>query len=80
MNNYDDPCVGCKFENTCELSNPAFCYGCVDEDNCKLQTYCEAGHPIQCNNGFELKRDYVDDEGLDEQTIKMIDELIEKQG
>lgn len=55
MKNY---CEGCEHQNTCETYKDCngcvdFCYGCKDYWNCPIMEYCDEGHPIQCNNGYE---------------------------
>lgn len=58
-------CLGCKYANQCEDENQInFCDDCKDCDECTIKTVtCEAGHYIECNNGFESK---YDDEDLGE--------------
>lgn len=48
-------CDGCKFSECCDLSNEInFCEDCADYSKCPIKTvWCDAGHAIECNNGFE---------------------------
>ena len=50
-------CYGCKFSECCELfNNIDFCEDCVHFEECPIKTvWCDAGHAIECNNGFEYK-------------------------
>jgi hypothetical protein len=53
-------CDCCEYANECELADGInFCNDCKDCDECTIRTVCcEAGHDIECNNGFEDKNDY----------------------
>lgn len=59
-----DYCSNCEYREDCELvDNINFCEDCKDYYSCGLcYIDCKAGHPIECNNGFELENDYGDDE------------------
>lgn len=61
MMNY---CDNCEYNNECELAGIInFCEDCKDCDCCSIRTeYCKAGHDIECNNGFEKKDCYCDEE------------------
>lgn len=49
-----DYCLNCEYRETCELAdNINFCEECKDCDTCTIKSCCEAGHDIECNNGFE---------------------------
>lgn len=50
-------CDGCKFSECCELTNEIdFCEDCANFEECSIKTvWCDAGHAIECNNGFEYK-------------------------
>lgn len=49
-------CPQCPHRNTCELvDNINFCEDCQDNDVCTIQSSCDAGHDVECNNGFEPK-------------------------
>lgn len=64
-------CDNCEYYDECELADGInFCDDCKDGDTCDLRyVFCEAGHDIECNNGFEDKNDYCfeDDEEDGEQ-------------
>lgn len=55
-------CDGCEYYDECEYAGMVnFCDDCKDGEGCGLRTVCcEAGHDIECNNGFEIKADYED--------------------
>ena len=50
-------CWGCEYIDNCELAEQInFCEDCKDYPNCGIcDSYCQAGHEIECNNGFEPK-------------------------
>ncbi len=50
-------CYCCDFADTCEIADLVnFCEDCIDYDDCSIcDTKCDAGHFIECNNGFEPK-------------------------
>ena len=53
-------CDMCKFKDSCELArNIMFCDDCAECDTCDIKCVeCEAGHYIECNNGWEEKDIY----------------------
>ena len=53
-------CDMCEFYGNCELAGQTmFCDDCKDYHNCSIKfVTCEAGHYIECNNGWEDKEDY----------------------
>ena len=61
-------CEDCKHRETCDIlaefhgSEIDFCDGCKDEYKCGIMLYCDDCHGIQCNNGYELKSLFEDDE------------------
>lgn len=56
----DNRCLNCEFSENCELFDAInFCEDCKDYHNCDIcYETCEAGHQIECNNGFEVKSEY----------------------
>lgn len=51
-----DYCLDCEYRESCELvDNINFCDDCADCIGCDIKTSCDAGHDIECNNGFEPK-------------------------
>ena len=59
-----DYCSICEFYDECELADGTnFCEDCADCDICTIKSeYCKAGHCVECNNGFELKSDCLEEE------------------
>lgn len=57
-------CNSCDFYEECDLAGDInFCEDCKDCETCTIKfNSCEAGHCIECNNGFEDKNDYCSDE------------------
>lgn len=58
-------CDTCEFADKCELANGInFCEDCKDCKDCSIKNcVCDAGHYIECNNGFEIEGDcYADDD------------------
>lgn len=55
-------CYCCDFADTCEIADLVnFCEDCIDYDDCSIcDTECNAGHFIECNNGFEPKEEFID--------------------
>lgn len=53
-------CDICEYADKCELADIVnFCDDCKDSANCTIRfETCEAGHYIECNNGWEDKEDY----------------------
>lgn len=60
-------CWDCEYIHSCELAEQInFCEDCKDYSDCGIcDTYCQAGHSIECNNGFEPKSE-IDWEEEDE--------------
>lgn len=61
-------CDTCEFADKCELANGInFCEDCKDCKDCPIKScVCDAGHYIECNNGFEIEGDcYADDDELE---------------
>lgn len=47
-------CSECELD--CELrDNINFCENCINYIGCGIIVSCDAGHDIECNNGFEIK-------------------------
>ena len=60
MRNY---CKNCEFRNPCDLRDCVnFCVDCKDYYHCNILKDCEAGHSVECNNGFEDGTFNYDDE------------------
>lgn len=58
-----DYCKNCEFRNTCDLCDCVnFCVDCKDYYHCNILKDCEAGHSVECNNGFEDGTFNYDDE------------------
>ena len=57
-------CDTCGYADDCELAyGICFCEDCKDYHDCTIRYYtCEAGHEIECNNGFEDKNDYCSED------------------
>ena len=57
-------CDSCEYYDECEFADEInFCDDCKDGDGCDLRCVCcEAGHDIECNNGFEDKYDYCSED------------------
>ena len=66
-------CDGCEYEDKCELAhNVNFCEDCKYYGECGLTSSfseCKKGYEIECNNGFEEKSLFEDDENDDEREI-----------
>lgn len=50
-------CLTCEYYDECEHAEYVnFCEDCKEYAKCPIRTVCcEAGHDIECNNGFEVK-------------------------
>lgn len=61
-------CSSCELADTCELADQVnFCDDCKDRIGCSIKfDTCDAGHYIECNNGFEDKNDYCSTDDEDE--------------
>lgn len=57
-------CESCDYANECDLADViSFCEDCKDYYDCTIRCCtCEAGHDIECNNGFEDKNDYCSED------------------
>lgn len=67
MNDTEFYCYECEYRDNCELAEQInFCEDCKYNLTCDIKSCCEAGHDIECNNGFEPKS-YLDDESEDEE-------------
>lgn len=57
-------CESCDYANECDLADVInFCEDCKDYHDCSIRYHtCEAGHYIECNNGFEDKNDYCSED------------------
>lgn len=57
-------CDYCNYADECELAyGVCFCEDCKDYPDCSIRCVtCEAGHDIECNNGFEDKNDYCSED------------------
>lgn len=64
-------CSTCEFADTCEIADITnFCDDCKDCDGCTLKyVTCQAGHDIECNNGFEPNDDYCSEDEDEEEMI-----------
>ena len=53
-------CLTCEYYDECDHAEYVnFCEDCNHYDKCTICTvYCEAGLPIECNNGFEVKSNF----------------------
>lgn len=60
-------CYTCEYHDECEYADGInFCDDCIYGNNCDLRyVSCEAGHDIECNNGFEDKSDYCSEDDED---------------
>jgi hypothetical protein len=65
---YEIHCDICDYLDACEYYQDGhcqvdFCFGCRYDPLCEIQTEnCKAGHPIQCNNGYEPEADDWEDD------------------
>ena len=64
---YRDSCAGCELEDICKYAEDYnFCEDCKDyPDDCPIWidcTECPCGRIVECNNGFEEKSIYDEDE------------------
>ena len=62
-------CANCEHYNECEHADEVcFCDECRHDYSCPVKTVCcEAGHYIECNNGFEERIEiFIDEEGVEE--------------
>ena len=71
---YRDSCAGCELESVCKYSEHYnFCEDCKDYPECPCLGYetLPCGRHIECNNGFEEKSDFddEDDEGEDDEVL-----------
>lgn len=58
-----DYCFGCEYLEHCETAGANFCANCKDYSECDIcYEYCRGGYAVECNNGFEPKDEYGDDE------------------
>ncbi len=56
-------CNHCEYADKCESAYGInFCEDCVEYAKCTITQSCEAGHDIECNNGFEDKNDYCSED------------------
>ncbi len=57
-------CDSCEYYNVCDYAGMInFCEDCRESCTCGIRfVSCLAGHDIECNNGFELKSDYGEDD------------------
>ena len=57
-------CIGCDLFDICEFANNVkFCDNCNQGDICDVRTVCcDAGHDIECNNGYEEDEMEVDED------------------
>ena len=64
MKNY---CATCHIKN-CELRDQInFCEDCADYANCTIcYEYCDNGHAVECNNGFEIDENSYPYDEIDE--------------
>lgn len=62
-----DYCATCHKKN-CELRDQVnFCEDCADYKDCTIcYEYCDNGHAIECNNGFEVGDDCYTGNELDD--------------
>lgn len=61
-------CDCCEYADKCELADGInFCDDCKECHTCTIRfNTCEAGHDIECNNGWEDKEDYCCEDEDDE--------------
>lgn len=59
-----DYCLNCEYRDDCELADAVnFCENCRGYPHCGIcYVDCKGGYAVECNNGFESKNDYGDDE------------------
>ncbi len=63
-----NPCEDCEYSETCEDCNQVdFCFGCKYLSfcgicMCNIGKDCMKGCPIACNNGYEERTEYEDDD------------------
>lgn len=59
-----DYCWDCKYRKNCDLAdNINFCVDCKDYYTCDIcYSDCKAGYAVECNNGFEPKEPYDEEE------------------
>lgn len=56
-------CDFCVYGETCPLAYYVnFCEDCKHYDDCDILSECEGGHHVECNNGFEEKTPFDEDE------------------
>lgn len=57
-------CDTCEYYDECVFADGTnFCEDCKYYAECRIRTAsCEAGHDIECNNGFEDKNEYCCDD------------------
>ena len=69
----EDRCLNCEFSEECQYAyNYCFCEDCKYQGECGLTSSfseCKKGYEIECNNGFEEKSIFEDDENNDEWEI-----------
>ena len=62
-------CYTCKFYDECEYSDGYnFCEDCKNADVCPIRyssQTCKAGYEIECNNGFEIKSIFDEEESYE---------------
>lgn len=64
-------CSNCEYSDTCEFSEQInFCEDCKEYPDCSIcDTYCDAGHSIECNNSFEPRSEIDWEEDTEEEDI-----------
>ena len=61
-------CDTCKVKR-CELRGHVnFCEDCKDYPHCDILSTCKGGHYVECNNGFE-PRGYWDDDDEEQEDL-----------
>ena len=61
-------CTYCEHYDKCEYADEIrFCDECRHNYSCPIRNVCcEAGHDIECNNGFEERIEYFGEEEEEE--------------
>lgn len=66
---YENYCDTCDLYEDCEYAgNICFCDFCADRKGCTVKCVtCDAGHHIECNNGFEVEGDVYPEDEVEEE-------------
>lgn len=65
---YENYCDTCDLYEDCEYAgNICFCDFCADRKDCTVKCVtCDAGHYIECNNGFEVEGNIYPEDEIEE--------------